>query len=234
MAPARLCAYRVLRRVFEQGAYAEKALAGEAGELDGRDRALAMRLAYGAVQRRGTTDHLIGALAALDTDFTAGALVITSRASTEIVQKAAAVGIGATWLTATRGTELGTLTIGAWTARPKTGTADVDPYSRASIARSGELPIGTGDGIAFSATADDRKHPLDGRCDVVVSGVPPAARTRSATVEENVELAKSPSLEPSPVKSNRSTAMPLAANAVAMCLAANPSLPQVKQCANSA
>ena len=48
---------------------------------------------------------------------------------------AAGVGVGATWMTATRGTDLGTLTIGAWTARPKTGTADVDPYSRASIAR---------------------------------------------------------------------------------------------------
>ncbi len=31
--------------------------------LDARDRALAMRLSYGAVQRRGTLDHLIGALA---------------------------------------------------------------------------------------------------------------------------------------------------------------------------
>jgi hypothetical protein len=89
---------------------------------------------------------------------------------------ATVVGLGATWMTATRGTDLGTLTIGAWTARPKTGTADVDPYSRASIARSGELPVGTGDGVAFSATADDRKRPLDGRCDVVVSGVTPAAR----------------------------------------------------------
>src|SRR3984893_8153877 len=77
---------------------------------------------------------------------------------------ATVVGLGATWMTATRGTDLGTLTIGAWTARPKTGTADVDPYSRASIARSGELPVGTGDGVAFSATTDDRKRPLDGRC----------------------------------------------------------------------
>ena len=63
VAPARACAYRVLRRVFEQGAYAEKALIGEAGDLDPRDRALAMRLSYGAVQRRGTTDHLVGGLA---------------------------------------------------------------------------------------------------------------------------------------------------------------------------
>jgi 16S rRNA (cytosine967-C5)-methyltransferase len=63
IAPARRCAYTVLRRVFEQGAYADRALRGEARQLDARDRALAMRLAYGAVQRRGTLDHLIGALA---------------------------------------------------------------------------------------------------------------------------------------------------------------------------
>ncbi len=95
---------------------------------------------------------------------------------------ATVVGLGATWMTATRGTDLGTLTIGAWTARPKTGTADVDPYSRATIARSGELPVGTGDGVAFSATTDDRKRPLDGRCDVVVSGVTPAARFWTLTL----------------------------------------------------
>ncbi len=53
----------MLRRVFEDGAYAEKALQAEAGELDARDRALAMRLAYGAIQRAGTTDHLIERLA---------------------------------------------------------------------------------------------------------------------------------------------------------------------------
>src|SRR5690348_8694330 len=89
---------------------------------------------------------------------------------------AAVVGVGITYMTATKGTDLGTLKIGAWTARPKTGTADVDPYSRAIIVRSGELPVGTGDGVAFTATTDDKDRPLDGRCDVVVSGVTPAAR----------------------------------------------------------
>jgi 16S rRNA (cytosine967-C5)-methyltransferase len=62
-APARRCAYAVIRRVFEQGAYADRALQGEARELDSRDRALAMRLAYGAIQRRGTIDHMIERLA---------------------------------------------------------------------------------------------------------------------------------------------------------------------------
>jgi 16S rRNA (cytosine967-C5)-methyltransferase len=63
LAPARACAHRVLRRVFEDGAYAEKALQSEAEGLDARDRALAMRLAYGAIQRAGTADHLIERLA---------------------------------------------------------------------------------------------------------------------------------------------------------------------------
>jgi len=53
----------VLRRVFERGAYADHALHAEARALDPRDRALAMRLAYGAVQRSGTLDHLIEGLA---------------------------------------------------------------------------------------------------------------------------------------------------------------------------
>ena len=98
---------------------------------------------------------------------------------------AAMVGVGITWMTATKGTDLGTLTIGAWTARPKTGTADIDPYSRATIVRNGELPIGTGDGVAFTATTDDRKKPLDGRCDVVVSGVTPAARFWTLTLYDS-------------------------------------------------
>jgi 16S rRNA (cytosine967-C5)-methyltransferase len=61
--PARECAYAVIRRVFEQGAYADRALHAEAALLDRRDRALAMTLAYGTVQRRATLDHVITELA---------------------------------------------------------------------------------------------------------------------------------------------------------------------------
>ena len=66
IAPARRCAFVVLRRVFERGAYADLALQAESAQLDSRDRALAMRLAYGAVQRKGTLDHLISQLARRD------------------------------------------------------------------------------------------------------------------------------------------------------------------------
>jgi 16S rRNA (cytosine967-C5)-methyltransferase len=65
IAPARRAAYEVLRRVFEHEAWADRAFgaAAERHGLDPRERAQAQRLAYGAVQRRGTTDRLIAELA---------------------------------------------------------------------------------------------------------------------------------------------------------------------------
>jgi 16S rRNA (cytosine967-C5)-methyltransferase len=57
--PARRTALTVLRRVEEQGAYADRALHGDARDLDARDRALAKRLVFGTVQRRGTLDWII-------------------------------------------------------------------------------------------------------------------------------------------------------------------------------
>jgi len=56
---ARECAYAVVRRVFEQDAYADRAFHAEAQarHLDGRDRSFAMALAYGTVQRKATLDH---------------------------------------------------------------------------------------------------------------------------------------------------------------------------------
>jgi 16S rRNA (cytosine967-C5)-methyltransferase len=57
--PARRVAFTVVRRVFEQGAFADRALHAEAAELEPRERAFATALAFGTVQRRGTLDHVI-------------------------------------------------------------------------------------------------------------------------------------------------------------------------------
>lgn len=95
---------------------------------------------------------------------------------------AAAVGLGLTYFALTRGAAFGSLTIGAWTAWPKTGTIDADPYARATIARTGQLPIALGDGVSFTAHADDNGKLLDGRCDVVLSGVTPTARFWTLTL----------------------------------------------------
>ena len=62
ISPARRAAFDVLLRVFEDGAYADRALRTAAAGLDERDRGLAQRLAFGAVQRARTLDHAIEAL----------------------------------------------------------------------------------------------------------------------------------------------------------------------------
>jgi 16S rRNA (cytosine967-C5)-methyltransferase len=53
VSPARACAL---------SAYADRAFPAEAAALEPRDRALAMALTYGAVQRRATLDHVAGQL----------------------------------------------------------------------------------------------------------------------------------------------------------------------------
>jgi 16S rRNA (cytosine967-C5)-methyltransferase len=62
VAPARRAAYEVLRRVFEEDAYADRALRTASEDLDDRDRALARQLAFGSVQRVRTLDHAIETL----------------------------------------------------------------------------------------------------------------------------------------------------------------------------
>jgi len=62
VAPARAVAYDVVRRVFEEDAYADRALRSASAGLDDRDRALARQLAFGTVQRARTLDHAIETL----------------------------------------------------------------------------------------------------------------------------------------------------------------------------
>ena len=61
MSPARRTAHAVVLRTLAGGAYADRALHGEARGLDARDRALAKQLAFGTIQRRLTLDHVIAA-----------------------------------------------------------------------------------------------------------------------------------------------------------------------------
>lgn len=95
---------------------------------------------------------------------------------------AAVVGLGMTWFALTQGTAFGAVSLGSWRAWPKTGTTGIDPYARAVIARSGTLPIGSGDGVAFFARTDDRGRPLDGRCELILSGITPPARFWTLTL----------------------------------------------------
>jgi len=65
IAPARVLAFETIRATFEQDAQTERFFreAADSQKLAGRERAQAQRLAYGAVQRRGTADAAIERLA---------------------------------------------------------------------------------------------------------------------------------------------------------------------------
>jgi 16S rRNA (cytosine967-C5)-methyltransferase len=65
IAPARALAFEAIRATFERDARTERAFreAADRDGLAGRERAQAQRLAYGAVQRRGTADAAIERLA---------------------------------------------------------------------------------------------------------------------------------------------------------------------------
>ena len=55
-------AFDVVLRVTEHGAYADRAFRAAAAELEPREHAFAMQLAYGTVQRLRTLDHAIETL----------------------------------------------------------------------------------------------------------------------------------------------------------------------------
>jgi 16S rRNA (cytosine967-C5)-methyltransferase len=65
IAPARALAFETIRATFEQDAHTERFFreAADRRQLPGRERAQAQRLAFGAVQRRGTADAAIERLA---------------------------------------------------------------------------------------------------------------------------------------------------------------------------
>jgi len=50
------------------------------------------------------------------------------------------------------------------------------------VARTGELPVGSVRRGGLLARTDDAGQPLDGRCDVLLSGITPQARFWTLTV----------------------------------------------------
>jgi len=94
---------------------------------------------------------------------------------------ATTVGFSTAWLAVEHGRLFGSVTIGPWTAWPEAGGPNADPYSVALLARSGEVPLGAGEGVTFTAVADSRGEPLSGDCVYVVEGQTPAARLWTLT-----------------------------------------------------
>ncbi len=86
-----------------------------------------------------------------------------------------ALGLFATALSLDSGYGFNPLRAGPWTAWPSLGGADIDPYGRAVVSRTGEAPLGRDQGVAFVAAEDSNGAPLDGACEYrIVDALPPA------------------------------------------------------------
>ncbi len=92
--------------------------------------------------------------------------------------------LGLTWtyFSVAKGFGFGSVQAGAWTAWPKSGLADADPYARAVVSRTGEVPLGQAEGISFLADRDDDGRPLSAQCTYRVSGFVPPARYWTLTL----------------------------------------------------
>jgi hypothetical protein len=91
------------------------------------------------------------------------------------------VGFSTAWYAVEHGRQYGAVHAKQWSAWPAGGGPDADPYSVALLARTGEVPLGAGEGIAFTADVDSGGAALSTRCSYQISGRTPAARLWTLT-----------------------------------------------------
>jgi hypothetical protein len=94
----------------------------------------------------------------------------------------ALLGLGLTWWTLEGGPGFSVIKVGPWRAWPQAGTQNADRYARASLARSGDLPLGTGEGLTFLAASDSAGEALEGRCRYRLEPISPPGRWWTLTL----------------------------------------------------
>jgi hypothetical protein len=65
---------------------------------------------------------------------------------------------------------------GPWEMRTSESLVTADPYARAERARSGTIPLASGEGFTMIARRDSDGAPLAGRCVYSIAGATPTAR----------------------------------------------------------
>lgn len=88
----------------------------------------------------------------------------------------AILGFALTYVSIAPQPSFGAIHAGAWTVWPKIGSNAIDPYARAAVARSGEVPLGLSEGLSFIARTDDSGASLLGNCTYRLSGPVPGGR----------------------------------------------------------
>jgi hypothetical protein len=85
------------------------------------------------------------------------------------------LGLGSARYMIDNGFALVTASTGPWKTWLSAGSLSADPYTRAHIARSGQLPITSASGLTYFATTDSDGHTLSSYCDYEIIAWPLAA-----------------------------------------------------------
>ena len=95
-----------------------------------------------------------------------------------LVVALAGIGLGllATWLSIEKGRGFGAVHAGPWIGWPRAGTPNADPYARAAMSRTGEVPLGLAEGLTFLARKDSAGEQLQGSCHYTIAPPVPPAR----------------------------------------------------------
>jgi hypothetical protein len=88
----------------------------------------------------------------------------------------AALGLASARAVLERGLSTTLVTVGSWVVRGGADLASADPYARAEAARSGTIPLASGEGVVLQARRASDGTELTARCVYTVSGATPAAR----------------------------------------------------------
>ncbi|HEY8565900.1 MAG TPA: DUF1214 domain-containing protein [Beijerinckiaceae bacterium] len=94
----------------------------------------------------------------------------------------AGLGLSSAYLLVRRDFPIGGVRAGPWVAWPRVGSREADPYARAIVARRGEVPLGVGEGLAFTAATDSAGQPLTATCEYRIGSVTPPARYWTLTL----------------------------------------------------
>lgn len=73
---------------------------------------------------------------------------------------------------------------GPWEVHPQIGTREIDPYARATLARSADIPLAAGEGLTLRANTDSLARPLRGDCVYSITGTTPSARFWTLTLQD--------------------------------------------------
>ncbi|HEY7385054.1 MAG TPA: DUF1214 domain-containing protein [Beijerinckiaceae bacterium] len=95
------------------------------------------------------------------------------------------IGLGSAYWAVKDSYPFGTVRANTWVAAPRVGSRDVDPYAKAVVARSAEIPLATGEGLMLTATGDEAGRPLDPHCTYRIGSIMPQARYWTLTLYDD-------------------------------------------------